>query len=408
MPTLKTPGTLDPDFNAGAAQTIYPSGIADAAHSVLPLADGALLVAAASSASSNFSINRINADGSLPAPEAFGNQTSPRGYGYLLDSFGSSRPTPQLLGYSGGAFHVLNLQADGVHMARYTAAGQEAARYRIGLEALPDGAVAQGPMFSAAQGERVYSAFTVRLSTGETLAAVLCFTAQGQLDAAFNGTGLALVHVPDAVTRSSQVRGLGVQRHGADAGKLILAGGWAANSTEEGAFVTRLSVNGELDLAFGEAGFAWVEADQYRYLQLVVDPSDNFKVCGSVRDRGTSPRTREVAIAWTAQGKVDQAFGGVRVLLETIPVAGTEARGKVVFDARGDGEGYRLACVKYFNTTTLRLAALNGAGQMDQAMGRVQLRPGNMGNDAGGVLGHDAQGRMLVGWGVSVFRLLGE
>lgn len=227
MTHFTAPGALDPGFNAGARQTITPSGLASKIHSLLPLADGSMLVASSGEPTSAFAVNLFNADGSLPSPEAFGNSVSSRGHGYLLDSFSSARPIPQLHAYQSGDFHVLSFQREGVHMARYNAAGLPQARHLVDFSALPTGAVAEGPMRSAADGELLYVAFTVTLLNADTLVAVMCITAAGALNPAFNGTGVQLIHLPDTVTRTSGLRGLAVQRHGANAGKVVLAGGWA-------------------------------------------------------------------------------------------------------------------------------------------------------------------------------------
>jgi len=234
MTLLTAPGALDPGFNAGARQTITPSGLASKIHSLLPLADGSMLVASSGEPTSAFAVNLFNADGSLPSPEAFGNSVSSRGHGYLLDSFSSARPIPQLHAYQSGDFHVLSFQREGVHMARYNAAGLPQARHLVDFSALPTGAVAEGPMLSAADGELLYVAFTATLLNADTLVAVMCITAAGALNPAFNGTGVQLVHLPDNVTRASALRGLGIQRLGANAGKVLLAGGWSAGGRTKG------------------------------------------------------------------------------------------------------------------------------------------------------------------------------
>ena len=264
-------------------------------------------------------------------------------------------------------------------------------------------------MLSAADGELLYVAFTVTLLNADTLVAVMCITADGALNPAFNGTGVQLVHLPDSITRASALRGLGIQRQGANAGKVVLAGGWAAGATDEGLYVTRLNTNGELDSTFGERGFAWVAADQYSFMQLIVDPADTLKLCGSLRDREASQRTREVAIAWNAEGAMDRSFNDGVALLETYsgPVSGV--RGPVVFSSSEQAGAYRLACLKWFNTQQIIMAALGGTGHMDEAMGRVWLTvAGSMGNSTGGAVAHDVDGKMLASWHSSVFRVLGR
>ena len=89
-------------------------------------------------------------------------------------------------------------------------------------------------MLSAADGELLYVAFTATLLNADTLVAVMCITAAGALNPAFNGTGVQLVHLPDNVTRASALRGLGIQRLGANAGKVLLAGGWSAGGRTKG------------------------------------------------------------------------------------------------------------------------------------------------------------------------------
>lgn len=412
MTSTKVPGQMDPGFNDGKVQYITPAGPANQLYSLLALPDGRMLIASNGvSPTNNFLVNLFNADGSLPSIDEFGNVRGPRDNGYLVDSFGALRPTPQLQPYNEGQFHVLSYQSTGIHFLRYNASGerQQELPHVVGFSALPAGAVARGPMFSAAHGELLYAAFTVTLLNADTLVAVMCFTADGVLNPAFNGTGVQLIHVPDTVTRASELRDLGIQRHGANAGKVVIVGGWSAGASEEGLYVTRLTSNGETDLPFGEDGFAWVAADRYTHMQLVVDPADTLKVCGSLRDREAVPKTREVAIAWSADGEVDLAFNGGTTLLETTLSSASETRGRVFFSSGEQTGTYRLACQKRFGTRNILMAALDGNGRMDELMGRVRLdMPVAATNGSGGALTHTVDGKMLAGWGMYVFRVLGE
>lgn len=371
-----TAGFPDPDFNEGKSQYIYLPSLTTIATSLLPLPDETVLVAARRSSSTVFYITRLLGDGSVATD--FGNEEGLNGQRYLKDDFGNSID-PYLHAGANGRFYVLGFRGRQVFMARFSgdglpdnSFGPDGGHHRS-IE-VPDQPVpfeVEGPLSSVFDGERFYTGLTARLSTGDTVAVVLCITPAGELDLSFNGTGLVMVHVPDTITRHSQLVNLGVQRHGANAGKLLIVGSWQGEGQDVAAFMVRYTVAGEVDHSFADQGFRWLAADQYRYLQLVVDPSDSLKLCGSLTDREQTPHTREVVFAWHADGAVDLAFNGGRALLETVPLQaiGPDVRGPVLFQSSEQPSGYQMTCVKQSSGTLQRIARLTAAGEMDRDYG---------------------------------------
>lgn len=370
-------GFPDPEYFGGRFQGIYPRSLGTFSTGILPLPDEAMLVATTRNSEGGFYITKILADGSVATD--FGNQAGTGGARYLMDTFGNGSQSIHLHRLGEDFFYAMGFREGRLSLARYDINGQpdihfgeEGAHQRFILVQGEPVAFRQvdGPLSSLFDGKRFYVGLNATLQNGDTLAIVLCITAQGELDKAFNGTGLVMVILPDSTLRLSQLTGVGIQRHGANKGRVVVVASWSSSASDTAFYVTRFTVNGEVDMGFGERGWRRVDAAQFRYMQLVVDPRDTLKLCGSLTE-GEPARTRETVFAWDADGHVDQAFNSGRAVLETLPpnVGNGNIRTPVLFQASEQPEGYRLTCVKYLSTTEERIARLTASGETDAAFG---------------------------------------
>lgn len=415
-------GYPDLTFNRGLQVDVYPWAGVAMATSIAPLADESMLVATfnlSDPGQDQFNVTKVLPRGTLATD--FGNHEQAPGEGFLKDTFGTARVLPQLHALDDGSFYVLSLGEGALHMARYTAAGLPGAAFEgtgsyqrtIALGALDGGTGfhVQGELISTFDRQTFYIGVTAVLANGDTVASVTALSLEGVPVPGFNGTGQLLVHPPRDVSRAMQLRGLDVHRDASNLGKPVVAVGWA-EAPGEALFIARFDVNGTIDATFAERGFAWVVPDQLLHMQVVVDPSGTVKLCGTVVI-GPNPATEdtfEKVFAFTASGQIDTAFNGGTALLESVPnqapVPGN--RGKVVFRASEQPEGYRLTCTKFAYSNSCVTARLLESGAKDAAFGetgRAWISHIFLGNQAGETMKlHPGTGKILVARHIYTFR----
>ena len=256
---LKPDGSVDESFNLGTA-------LIDA-WPVVPLPDGKILVggvASNESVETGFSLPRVfrfNADGS-------------RDFSYASPHFATSP-------------RFMTLQPDGkllvVATSGSSANGGIPIMARLNPDGSPDGSFIQpvlstnGSIFAPPVVDpagRIYVGGIFSTINGVARPAVARLSPNGAVDTGWTPSGFTL-------TSSSQIRGLALQTQGANAGKLLVAGG-AINVTgsSENRPVVRLNQSGEIDATFtlvtqSAAGMSV----RPRLLSLL--PDDRFYVVGS-------------------------------------------------------------------------------------------------------------------------------
>ena len=256
---LKPDGSVDESFNLGTA-------LIDA-WPVVPLPDGKILVggvASNESAETGFSLPRVfrfNADGS-------------RDFSYNSPHFATSP-------------RFMTLQPDGkllvVAASGSSANGGIPIMARLNPDGSPDGSFIQpvlstnGSIFAPPVVDpagRIYVGGIFSTINGVARSAVARLNPNGAVDTGWSPSGFTL-------TSSSQIRGLALQTQGANAGKLLVAGG-AINVTgsSENRPVVRLNQSGEIDASFTLVTQS-ASGMSVRPRLLSVLPDDRFYVVGS-------------------------------------------------------------------------------------------------------------------------------
>ncbi|MDB5045436.1 MAG: hypothetical protein JWQ08_1486 [Deinococcus sp.] len=161
--------------------------------------------------------------------------------------------------------------------------------------------------------------------------AVLRYTRDGALDAAFGTGGKALI---DFAGKADTARAVAVQPDG----KIVVVGGATNAGNEERFGVARLTASGTLDSAFGTGGkvvtaFAGSSAD--RAAAVLVQP-DGSVVVGGQASFGSSASGVDFALArYTPSGTPDAGFG-TGGQLTTAMTAGSAADGVHALALQGD------------------------------------------------------------------------
>lgn len=411
-------GHPDPTFNGGRQVDVYPWAGVAMATSIAPLADESMLVATfnlSDPGQNQFYVTKVLPGGTLATD--FGNHEQAPGGGFLKDTFGTSWVLPQLHALDDGSFYVLSLGEGALHLARYTAAGLPGAAFEstgsyqrtIALGALDGGTGfhVQGELISIFDGQTFYIGVTAELASGDTVASVTALSLEGVPVPGFNGTGQLLVHPPRDVSRAMQLRGLDVHRDANNLGKPVVAVGWA-EAPGEALFIARFDVNGTIDAAFAERGFAWVAPDRLLHMQVVVDPSGTVKLCGTVVNEDED--TFEKVFAFTVSGQIDTAFNRGTALLESFPndAFNPGNQGKVIFRSSEQPDGYRLTCTKFASANGCVTARLLESGAKDEAFGeagRAWISHLPLGSQAGQTMKlHPGTGKILVARHIYTFR----
>lgn len=278
---LNADGTLDTSFNIGTT-------LSDA-WAVVPLADGRVLVSGVASIENDetglplYRIFRFNADGSRDwsynAPHFNGivRFMTLQGDGKLLvtPSFGSSVN-------NGGFANLVRLNADGSFDSTFS------------LPSFSSVNPIFAPILVDANGKiTIAGSFTT--VNGVARPSVARLNSDGTLDTTF---------APSGFTVSGQVRGLALQTQGANAGKLLVAGGTiTANSASRP--VIRLNTDGTLDSSFTLGSLSDVlGANGVRARLVNVLPDDRFTV---ISDK---------LVRYAANGTLDSNFPAVQLSTE--------------------------------------------------------------------------------------------
>ncbi|MBS0631586.1 MAG: immunoglobulin domain-containing protein [Verrucomicrobia bacterium] len=289
---LNADGTLDPSFRTG--------GVLASAIAIVFQSDGKLLVGgcAATEGDSDgtpvFRVFRLNTDGSLDSTyqsPKFGN----------LPRFMTMQSDGKLLvvpSDGGGQYY------DGyTTLARLNADGTADASFQVPTLDSNSGFIFAPPVLDGTG--RIYIAGTFITVNGVTRVGVARLLASGAVDTTFVPSGF--------IFPNGQLRGIAVQTQGANAGKVLIAGGTLRLTTDSGTVnraVLRLTATGAVDTTFplitqASAG----QVVRPRLLNLAAD--DSFTIVG-----GTVAR-------YTADGVADSSFVRPQITLPSGPLIST-------------------------------------------------------------------------------------
>ncbi len=278
---LNANGSVDTTFGPGAA-------LADAA-AVLPQANGQLLVGGVNAADWNNYANsltgyvvRLNSDGTrdtaYQSPVVFG--AEPRFLTQQSDGKLLVVPGNTAIGANMGISTLARLNTDGTLDANFAIPTFDA-----------NGGFIFAPPVVDANGKILIVGNFISVN-GIARPGIARLNADGTLDTAFTPSGFTYP--------SGQMRGVGIQTQGTNAGKILLAGGQiriVGDTTNTNRAVIRLNANGSLDTTFtnpsqSSAGMS----PRPRLLVMLPDASDKFYLAGATVKR------------FNADGTVDTAF----------------------------------------------------------------------------------------------------
>ncbi|WKN21811.1 M10 family metallopeptidase C-terminal domain-containing protein [Azotobacter vinelandii] len=302
---LNADGSLDTGFGVGGKVTVDIAGSYDQANALAVQPDGKILLAGNghNGANYDFSLIRLNADGSLDTGFGNGGKASfddgghEFGYGLALQADGKIL----MVGQSGSDIGVIRLNADGSLDAGFGDGGKAildiGGEIDIGrsLSLLPDGKILVGGFSYDISGDYYHYNFSlIRLN------------ADGSLDTGFGDGGTAIV---DIAGGNDQGHSLVLQ----DDGKILLAG--FSYLPDRGAYdfsVIRLNADGSLDAGFGGDGKVTVDiARGYdEGYSLAVQPDGRILLSG-LGNNSASGRYDFSVIRLNADGTLDTNFGAL-------------------------------------------------------------------------------------------------
>jgi uncharacterized delta-60 repeat protein len=354
---LNANGSLDTTFN-GTGKVIVPVGAGDdEAYSVTVQPDGKIVVSGASwdaSNSSDFSLIRLNANGSL--------DTTFNGSGKTIVPVGAAddeansltvQPDGKIVvaGTSTDAagnsdFSLIRLNANGSLDTTFNGTGKAivpvgtAGDYAYSVAVQLDGKIVLGGTSTDAAGNSDFS--LVRLNTN------------GSLDTTFNGTGKAIVPVG---TSWDNAFSLTIQPDG----KIVLAGS-SLNGSDWDYSLIRLNTDGSLDTTFNGTGKAIVPvgtAGDYAY-------SVTLQLDGKIVLGGTSTYAAGNSdfslIRLNANGSLDTTFNGSGKAILPVDAASdygynvtVQPDGKIIVSGYSDNGG----------NNDFSLIRLNADGSLD-------------------------------------------
>lgn len=132
---------------------------------------------------------------------------------------------------------------------------------------------------------------------------VMRFTASGQLDATFNGTGSRVI---DGSYQEDQLNGVALQSDGR-----IVAVGQGFDGSKDTFYICRLNIDGTFDTSFGGTGEVehTVSGDNCRANDVAVLPNGRIVSVGASYTGGTTGFDA-VAVRYLADGTLDTGFDG--------------------------------------------------------------------------------------------------
>lgn len=305
-------GTLDPAFGSGGITvTSLPSADATAFAAVLQ-ADGKLLVAGRSRASSGataFLLLRYNTNGTLDttgfgAGQGFVTTTIPSGTETSANAIALSGTNILLAGDSkiGGKFAIA--------LAQYTTSGALDSTFGggTGIVTTPIGAVDAAAAALAIQvdGKIVAAGLAGNAVTNVWDVALLRYNTDGALDLTFGGTGIVTT---DAGLRSNYANAVALQADG----KIVVVGNAFADPFGSGTSdiaVLRYNTDGSLDTTgFGNGnGFVTTSVGAFdNGFAVAVQPADGKIVVAGNADAGLADRV--ALLRYNGDGTLDSGFG---------------------------------------------------------------------------------------------------
>lgn len=293
---LNTDGTLDTAFGEAGKAVVDVGGHYDAAYSMALQSDGKIIIAGTSNDASgyaDFSLIRLGADGALDATFGTGGKAIididgyDIGYSVALQSDGKI----VLAGRSFNAnpnFSVIRLDSDGALDTSFSTGGKavfdlSAADYGYALAIQADGKILIAGRSNGAGPAIGFS--IIRLS------------ADGTMDASFNGDGKALIGAFDF--------GYSIALQ-AD-GKILVAGDSVDNHGASDFGIIRLNADGSLDTAFGTSGKTICGIGSYddNAQAIALQADGKILVAGYTRNSGVD----FAVIRLNVDGTLDDTFG---------------------------------------------------------------------------------------------------
>lgn len=371
---LNIDGSLDTDFN-GTGKAIIPVGAGnDFAYSVTAQADGKIIVAGASSNGNDndFSLIRLNTDGSLDTGfNGSGKAIVPVGTGHDAAQSVVMQPDGKIVvvgvsaDSSGDDFSVVRLNADGSLDTGFNGTG---------TVIIPVGSGTDRAYSVALQldGKIVVSGTSVN-GSGDGDFSVVRLNIDGSLDTSFNGSGQAIIGVGPSWDTAYAAT---LQPDG----KIVLAG-TSLNDSNSGEFsLIRLNDDGSLDLGFNGTGKALFPVGAY-YAEghsMALQPDGRIMVAGHQVAGGAG------VIRVNADGSLDTSFnpqgsdtpGGSVGYVENAAAVLLD-RSVAIFDAElaalDGGAGN-------YDGASLTLARHGGASAQDifSARGRLSFNAGDV------------------------------
>lgn len=311
-------GALDSTFGQGGTVRLNFGAGNDQAYALAVQPDGKIVVAGFADAAGNrdFGVARLNADGT---PDA---------------SFGSGGRVTVAVGAGEDRAHALLLQPDGKIVLGGTSAsgatGLDFAVVRLTSTGSVDTSFGAGgkatTSISAGGGSDVVYALALQgdrivAAGGETDFMLARFTAAGALDTAFSGDGKVKGLFGSSVGAARAVTVIG-----AGAGERLLLAGNANNNTA----AARLTPDGSLDAAFGDAGktVIAVSGDWDEAASLAVQADDKIVLGGWANDTTTTANVTVLRLS--AGGQPDVSFGGDGVVVTPLAPAGKNDFGRAL------------------------------------------------------------------------------
>jgi uncharacterized delta-60 repeat protein len=314
-------GTLDTSFNGtGLVSLNVARGALGNAVALQP--DGKILVGGYAYAKPHrgdpeYVVARLNPDGSLD--RTFGNS---RGM-WLSNPTGDSEVVRKLAVLTDAANHVTGILAGGDGLAgglvsfaaiKLTPAGLPDASFGAGGFAVANvgggGEMVKGMAVTPAGG-------IVMAGTVGSYAAVVAFTAAGQLDPSFNGTGYRMDNLAGA-GGATGYKAVAVQPLAGGGYGIVVAGDLETDHNY--GLVARYTATGQFDATFGSGGFLVTGPSSFRDVALAADGSIVVAGAAFFVTESDGQLHHEMAVGHlTADGAMDTTFGTAGTGISTVP-----------------------------------------------------------------------------------------
>jgi uncharacterized delta-60 repeat protein len=377
---------------AGTGKLIQPVGSGnDFGQSVLIQSDGKILVSgysySTSAADSDFSLIRLNSDGSLDTSfNSTGKLIQPVGIGQDDCNPNSMMIQPDgkivMVGYGfnsniGGIdFGVIRLNQDGSLDTSFNSTGKLIQPVGIGNDAASGVAI-------QSDGKILVGGYSSQSAKADFDFSLIRLNADGSLDTSFNSTGTLIQPIGSGSDIASSIT---IQSDG----KILLSG-----SSNTGFSLIRLNPDGNLDTSFNGTGKLIQPVGSWDSgYSLTLQPDGKILVGGESSDSTGTNRDFSL-IRLNTDGSLDTSFNGTGKLIQPVG-AGTDTSSSIVLQA----DGQILLGGKSWNGTDFdfSLIRLNSDGTLDNSFngtGKLIQHIGS-GADAGASITLQSDGKIVL------------